>query len=301
MREDVDSNALGCSITLSATCGGRGRRVSASRVKASVNGRFEPAGHTDGPRAHPCRHLQAHMMLQIPHVLGHALLHALGRLAGHVVTSPRLLFWWFSPSPFRPAAAMRPRVPSPRAAHCAALWALLCTVTLAYNDGDAVKVIANKVSHATARARNPLHPCGCERGQYFERNRGILLGCRSRGRAVPSCPRRRGHDPDRNGFSASAARVPSFPPSMLSPPFPLWRAQVGPYTNPSETYRYYSLPFCKPVEVTGENSVLGDALAGDRRVNTMYNVKFKGTVRGRGERAHVCVCVCVCVCACVLV
>ena len=29
---------------------------------------------------------------------------------------------------------------------------------------------------------------------------------------------------------------------------PLFANKVGPFNNPSETYQYYSLPFCKPKE-----------------------------------------------------
>lgn len=45
--------------------------------------------------------------------------------------------------------------------------------------------------------------------------------------------------------------------------------KVGPFNNPSETYQYYSLPFCK--EGTGGKSRrqrhdLGELLVGDRKV-----------------------------------
>lgn len=45
--------------------------------------------------------------------------------------------------------------------------------------------------------------------------------------------------------------------------------KVGPFNNPSETYQYYSLPFCK--EGTGGKSKkqrhdLGELLVGDRKV-----------------------------------
>jgi len=33
---------------------------------------------------------------------------------------------------------------------------------------------------------------------------------------------------------------------------PLW--QVGPFANPSETYRYYQLPFCQPQTVVYEEA-----------------------------------------------
>ena len=59
--------------------------------------------------------------------------------------------------------------------------------------------------------------------------------------------------------------------------------QVGPYTNPSETYPFYSLPFCRPESVERESQELGDVLAGDRRVNTLYKIQFKGERVGVGR------------------
>lgn len=50
---------------------------------------------------------------------------------------------------------------------------------------------------------------------------------------------------------------------------------VGPFSNPAETYRYYSLPFCQPKDVTTQSQQLGEVLAGDRRVNTLYDIQFK--------------------------
>jgi hypothetical protein len=59
-------------------------------------------------------------------------------------------------------------------------------------------------------------------------------------------------------------------------------AQVGPYANPSETYPFYSLPFCKPDSVESPSQELGDTLSGDRRVSTMYAIAFKGVYSVRG-------------------
>jgi len=49
---------------------------------------------------------------------------------------------------------------------------------------------------------------------------------------------------------------------------------VGPFHNPAETYKYYSLPFCKPKEelIEGDDSNLNEVLAGDRRRTSMVRL-----------------------------
>jgi hypothetical protein len=42
----------------------------------------------------------------------------------------------------------------------------------------------------------------------------------------------------------------------------------------SETYQYYTLPFCEPVNKKYKTEGLGGVLAGDRTVNSLYSVKF---------------------------
>ena len=42
----------------------------------------------------------------------------------------------------------------------------------------------------------------------------------------------------------------------------------------SETYRYYTLPFCAPDEKKYKSEGLGDVLAGDRAVNTLFDIRF---------------------------
>eukprot|EP01006_Ploeotia_vitrea_P022005 TRINITY_DN54419_c0_g1_i1.p1 TRINITY_DN54419_c0_g1~~TRINITY_DN54419_c0_g1_i1.p1 ORF type:complete len:615 (-),score=277.66 TRINITY_DN54419_c0_g1_i1:64-1860(-) len=49
---------------------------------------------------------------------------------------------------------------------------------------------------------------------------------------------------------------------------------VGPFNNPAETYEYYSLPFCAPKDLQSEDENLGAVLAGDRRVNSLYDIRF---------------------------
>ncbi|KAA0149767.1 hypothetical protein FNF27_06824 [Cafeteria roenbergensis] len=59
---------------------------------------------------------------------------------------------------------------------------------------------------------------------------------------------------------------------------PLVANKVGPYTNPSETYSYYSLPFCAPDEVAHQGHNLGEYLSGDRKVLTPYDLRFRTNV-----------------------
>jgi hypothetical protein len=56
---------------------------------------------------------------------------------------------------------------------------------------------------------------------------------------------------------------------------PVIATKVGPYANPSETYPFYSLPFCAPAKVQREAHGLGEVLAGDHKVKTTYLVNFR--------------------------
>ncbi len=57
---------------------------------------------------------------------------------------------------------------------------------------------------------------------------------------------------------------------------------VGPFNNPTETYPYFSLPFC---ERTGKQRFhrqgLGETLTGSRKVTTPYEVTFLDPVPWR--------------------
>ncbi|CAL9758933.1 unnamed protein product [Musa acuminata subsp. burmannicoides] len=55
---------------------------------------------------------------------------------------------------------------------------------------------------------------------------------------------------------------------------PLYANKVGPFHNPSETYRYYDLPFCSPEHVTEKTEALGEVLNGDRLVDAPYELNF---------------------------
>ncbi|XP_073111592.1 transmembrane 9 superfamily member 2-like isoform X1 [Elaeis guineensis] len=56
---------------------------------------------------------------------------------------------------------------------------------------------------------------------------------------------------------------------------PLYANKVGPFHNPSETYRYYDLPFCSPDHVIEKKEALGEVLNGDRLVDAPYELNFR--------------------------
>ncbi|TYZ65450.1 hypothetical protein PybrP1_011729 [[Pythium] brassicae (nom. inval.)] len=49
---------------------------------------------------------------------------------------------------------------------------------------------------------------------------------------------------------------------------------VRPYANPTETYEFYKLPFCKPKERNWDDHELGELLTGSRKVLTDYKLYF---------------------------
>jgi hypothetical protein len=57
-------------------------------------------------------------------------------------------------------------------------------------------------------------------------------------------------------------------------PVDLIANKVGPFANPTETYMYYSLPFCAPDELEHQKHELGEILSGDRKVKTPYKIKY---------------------------
>ncbi|ESR61301.1 transmembrane 9 superfamily member 2 [Citrus sinensis] len=57
---------------------------------------------------------------------------------------------------------------------------------------------------------------------------------------------------------------------------PLYANKVGPFHNPSETYRYFDLPFCSPDGIIKEKrEALGEVLNGDRLVSAPYKLNFR--------------------------
>ncbi|KAM7529432.1 hypothetical protein LguiB_032842 [Lonicera macranthoides] len=55
---------------------------------------------------------------------------------------------------------------------------------------------------------------------------------------------------------------------------PLYVNKVGPFQNPSETYRYFDLPFCLPAHLKEKKEALGEVLNGDRLVGAPYKLDF---------------------------
>lgn len=49
---------------------------------------------------------------------------------------------------------------------------------------------------------------------------------------------------------------------------------MRPYANPTETYEFYKLPFCKPKERNWDDHELGELLTGSRKVLTDYKLYF---------------------------
>ncbi|KAF3439443.1 hypothetical protein FNV43_RR17721 [Rhamnella rubrinervis] len=56
---------------------------------------------------------------------------------------------------------------------------------------------------------------------------------------------------------------------------PIFVNKVGPFNNPSETYQYYDLPFCRPDPVIQKQESIGEILNGDRLTNTLYKLNFR--------------------------
>ena len=57
---------------------------------------------------------------------------------------------------------------------------------------------------------------------------------------------------------------------------------VGPYNNPTETYAYYSLPFCSGTgRQKRHKQDLGETLSGSRKVHTPYEITFLDPVPWR--------------------
>lgn len=64
-------------------------------------------------------------------------------------------------------------------------------------------------------------------------------------------------------------------------PIEFWVNNVGPHANPTETYEFYSLPYCKPTKNVDKNGALikkqtrmGQVIQGDRAVLSDYELRF---------------------------
>ncbi|XP_066383487.1 transmembrane 9 superfamily member 3-like isoform X1 [Miscanthus floridulus] len=67
----------------------------------------------------------------------------------------------------------------------------------------------------------------------------------------------------------------------MNEPVPLYANKVGPFHNPSETYRYFDLPFCSPEKVREKSEALGEVLNGDRLVDAPYKLDFRFEVESK--------------------
>ncbi|KAE8729406.1 Transmembrane 9 superfamily member 5 [Hibiscus syriacus] len=56
---------------------------------------------------------------------------------------------------------------------------------------------------------------------------------------------------------------------------PLFVNKVAPLDNPSETYQYYELPFCRPDPVIQKKESLGEVLSGDRLTSALYKLNYR--------------------------
>ena len=57
--------------------------------------------------------------------------------------------------------------------------------------------------------------------------------------------------------------------------------KVVPFANPSESYRFYSLPFCSPPGEEGRKTIsqsLSDFLQGSRKMPSLYKINFFGAL-----------------------
>ncbi|XP_015872609.2 transmembrane 9 superfamily member 5 isoform X1 [Ziziphus jujuba] len=82
-------------------------------------------------------------------------------------------------------------------------------------------------------------------------------------------------------FTFLACLAPSATASAIDHRFnvgdhvPLFVNKVGPFNNPSETYQYYDLPFCRPDPLIQKQESIGEVLNGDRLTNTLYELNFQ--------------------------
>ncbi|KAN0027149.1 hypothetical protein ACTFIU_009834 [Dictyostelium citrinum] len=62
---------------------------------------------------------------------------------------------------------------------------------------------------------------------------------------------------------------------------PFYVNNVGPYSNPTETYEFYTLPFCKPSSISYKKTKLGEILQGDSAVLSDYQFPFKSSFENK--------------------
>mmetsp|Transcript_12122 Transcript_12122/g.21462 ORF Transcript_12122/g.21462 Transcript_12122/m.21462 type:complete len:587 (-) Transcript_12122:544-2304(-) len=76
-------------------------------------------------------------------------------------------------------------------------------------------------------------------------------------------------------LASKAAAVTSY---KKDDEIPLWANKIGPFSNPTETYQYVTLPFCMPADLKYKLEDLGEVLEGDRLVDTPYVIKYQVNV-----------------------
>lgn len=76
--------------------------------------------------------------------------------------------------------------------------------------------------------------------------------------------------------SAACARAGSTK-YKFGDPVPTYVNKIGPASNPTELYRYHSLPFCRPSasEAVEKTLTLGEVMENNRMVRSLYDIRFR--------------------------
>jgi len=68
---------------------------------------------------------------------------------------------------------------------------------------------------------------------------------------------------------------------------PLFVDLLVPYNNPQESYRYYTLKFCRPDPIHHKSQSLGEVLQGSEKVYSTYDLRFRKNVKPARELCKV--------------
>eukprot|EP01094_Clydonella_sp_ATCC50884_P013491 TRINITY_DN2377_c0_g2_i1.p1 TRINITY_DN2377_c0_g2~~TRINITY_DN2377_c0_g2_i1.p1 ORF type:complete len:587 (+),score=167.56 TRINITY_DN2377_c0_g2_i1:148-1908(+) len=60
---------------------------------------------------------------------------------------------------------------------------------------------------------------------------------------------------------------------------PTYMSTVGPYRNPSQTYKYHHLPFCQPDSKSVKKQSIGETLDGLRKTESLFELKFRTEIQ----------------------
>lgn len=55
----------------------------------------------------------------------------------------------------------------------------------------------------------------------------------------------------------------------------MWANKIVPFSSPTESYEFYDLPWCRPPSIEHRKLKLGETLAGDHIVKSMYNITYR--------------------------